>query len=106
MATNVIVTRSKVIQVNTPANMNPPNVVVAKSRTVQVSGGSSSYVDTSAGIILSNPTMSTRLSRLRDVDTTNELQGATLVYDVETDKFILSYLDMKYIKGSLAGGTF
>lgn len=103
---NVIVTRNKVIQVNTPANVRPPNVVVAKKKDIKIGSDTTGYVDSRAGVILSNPTMSTRLDRLRDVDSTNEVEGATLVYDAAADKYVVSYIDLKYVKGSLTGGTF
>ena len=103
---DVIVTRKKVIQVDTPANVRPPNVVVANQRNISVSGGTAGLVTTNPGTILSNPTMSTRLDRLRDVDATNELEGATLVYDQASGKYVVSFIDLKYAKGSLSGGTF
>ena len=104
---DVIVTRKKVIQVDTPANVRPPNVIVANKKDINIStGGQSSLVTANPGAILSNPTMSTRLDRLRDVDASNELEGATLVYDVATGKYVVSYIDLKYVRGSLGGGTF
>lgn len=104
---NVVITRTKTIQIDTASNVRPPNVIVAKQREVNINPSSrASLVDASAGAVLSNPTMSTRLDRLRDVDASNELEGATLVYDVATGKYVVSYIDLKYVRGTLAGGTF
>lgn len=104
---DVIVTKNKVIQVTTASNVRPPNVVVAKKRDIQIgSGGTAGYIDGTAGVILSNPTMSTRLDRLRDVDSTNEMEGATLVYDAATDKYVVSYIDLQYVTGTFKAGTF
>ena len=104
---DVIVTRKKVIQVDTVSNVRPPNVVVAKKRDISLNtGGTTSLVDSTAGVVLSNPTMSTRLDRLRDVDASNEVEGASLVYDVNSGKYVVSFIDLKYVKGSFSGGTF
>lgn len=105
--TNVIVTRNKVIQVDTVTNVRPPNVVVTKKRDIHLtSGAPASLVDATAGVVLSNPTMSTRLDRLRDVDASNEVEGATLVYDARTGKYVVSYLDLRYTTGTFSAGTF
>lgn len=100
-------TSPRAIRVSTPANPVSPNVIVANKRDVQVSSeGTAGYIDTAAGVLINMPTMASSLNRLRDVDTQNQVEGGTLVYDVTTGKYVVSYLDLKYVKGSLAGGTF
>ena len=103
---DVIVTRNKVIQVDTPQNTRPPNVIVAKQRDIQVNSQATRIVESTAGAILSNPTMSTRLDRLRDVDASNEVDGAALVYNAALDKYVVTFVDLKHVKGSFEGGTF
>ena len=103
---NVTINKRRTFKVDTPANIRPPNVVVANKKNVSIGGGTTGLVTTSPGTVLSNPTMSTRLDRLRDVDTTNQVEGSTLIYDVASGKYVLSYVDLKYVKGSLVGGTF
>lgn len=75
-------------------------------------------VNSSAGILKStNPVTvknittlsnspSTRLDSLVDVNATNEIEGATLVYDAATDKYVVKQLELKDISGDLDGGTF
>lgn len=103
---NVTVAGKRIVNVDTPSNTRPPNVVVGSQKNISVGGGTVGLVTTNPGNILSNPTMSTRLDRLRDVDATNQVEGSTLIYDVASGKYVLSYVDLKYVKGSLEGGTF
>ena len=104
--TDVIVTRKKTVRVDTAANLRPPNVIVANQKNIQVSGGSAELITANPGTILSNPTFSSRLDLLRNVDASNQIEGASLVYDVASGKYVVSFVDLKYVKGSMAGGTF
>jgi hypothetical protein len=81
------------------------NVVVAKKRT-------NGLIDTSVPVTLKNtPTITSgagasRLDHLQDVVATTEVEGATLVYDSATDKYIVKKLDLSDITGNLDGGVF
>ena len=47
-----------------------------------------------------------RLDRLLDVDATGEIENATLVYNADTDKYVVKKLDFANVTGSLDGGIF
>ena len=86
------------------------NVVVARKRTVQVSAnGTAGILDTSVPVTLkNNPSLNStgRLDRLTDVVANVEVNGATLVYEASTDKYIVKKLDLSDVTGDLDGGTF
>jgi fructose-specific phosphotransferase system component IIB len=84
------------------------NVIVSRNRTIKVStGGTAGIVDSITPVVLKNATNSVgRLDHLLDVDASNEVENATLVYDPNTDKYIVKKLDLADVTGSLDGGTF
>ena len=88
------------------------NVIVASKREVQVSSnGTAGIIDSTSPVTLINiPTLvsmgAERLNQLTDVDTSNKIQGATLVYDSSNNNYVVTRLDMQYITGGLQGGTF
>jgi hypothetical protein len=87
------------------------NVVVARKRNVQVSANATAgIIDTSVPVtIKNNPSITSgisRLDKLTDVVANNESNGATLVYDASTDKYIVQKLDISNVIGDLDGGTF
>ncbi|CAB4162806.1 hypothetical protein UFOVP787_124 [uncultured Caudovirales phage] len=89
------------------------NVVVAKKRTIRVSSnGTAGVINTTAPVTIKpTPTLSslgasTRLDQLTDVDASNEVDGATLVYDDQNDKYVVQYLDLADTTGTLDGGSF
>ena len=86
------------------------NVVVARKRTIQVAANATAgVIDTSVPVSLKNNTVlsgPTRLDRLTDVVANAEVNGATLVYDAETDKYVVKKLDLNDVTGDLDGGTF
>lgn len=88
------------------------NVVVARKRTIQVAANATAgIIDTTVPVTLkNNPVLSSggvsRLDNLVDVVANNESNGATLVYDASTDKYIVKQLDLSDITGALDGGTF
>lgn len=47
-----------------------------------------------------------RLDNLLDVDATSETDKSTLVYDRQTDKYVVKPLEFSEISGDLDGGTF
>lgn len=56
-----------------------------------------------------NPVFETgvnRLDELRDVDAGSEIEGATLIYDSATDRYIVRKIDFTNITGNLDGGEF
>lgn len=86
------------------------NVVVGRKRTVQVStNATAGIIDSTTPVVLKNaPTLATatRLDRLEDVNSTGEIDKATLVYDAATDKYIVKQIEFDEIAGDLDGGTF
>lgn len=85
------------------------NVVVAKKRTIRVSAnGTAGILNSSGGVTLKNilSPPASRLDQLKDVDASNEVDGATLVYDDQNDKYVVQYLDLADTTGTLDGGSF
>ena len=79
------------------------NVIVARSRNIKVSSNATAGVlDSSTPVtIKNNPSTNgiTRLDSLVDVNSSNETDKATLVYDSLTDTYVVKQMD-------LDGGTF
>ena len=79
------------------------NVIVARSRNIKVSSNATAGVlDSSTPVtIKNNPSINgiSRLDSLVDVNASNETDNATLVYDFETDTYVVKQMD-------LDGGTF
>lgn len=79
------------------------NVIVARSRNIKVSSNATAGVlDSSTPVtIKNNPSTNgiTRLDSLVDVNASNETENATLVYDFETDTYVVKQMN-------LDGGTF
>ena len=79
------------------------NVIVARSRNIKVSSNATAGVlDSSTPVTIKNSTSTngiTRLDSLVDVNASNETDNATLVYDFETDTYVVKQMD-------LDGGTF
>jgi 4-hydroxyphenylpyruvate dioxygenase-like putative hemolysin len=90
------------------------NVVVGRKRTVKVSAnGTGGVLDTTVPVTLKNtPVLMpqgagvNRLDHLTDVVATGEMNGATLVYNADNDKYIVQKLDFADVTGDLDGGTF
>jgi hypothetical protein len=87
------------------------NVVVARKRTVQVSANATAgIIDSTVPVTLkTNPSINSgiaRLDKLYDVDASDEISGATLVYDALLDKYVVQKLDLADVIGDLDGGTF
>lgn len=88
------------------------NVVVGRKRTIQVStNATSGIIDTTTPVTIKNTPVipggaSSRIDKMIDVDPTGETNGATLVYEAETDKYIVKKLDLADVTGDLDGGTF
>lgn len=89
------------------------NVIVARKRNIQVSANATAgIIDTSVPVVLkNNPVLNsgggaTRLDGLVDVVATTETDGATLVYDAGSDKYIVKKLDLADVTGDLDGGEF
>lgn len=47
-----------------------------------------------------------RLDQLTDVNAAGETDGATLVYDAETDQYVTEKLNLENVEGTLDGGAF
>jgi hypothetical protein len=79
------------------------NVIVARPRNIQVSSNATAGVlDSSTPVTIKNSVSTngiTRLDSLVDVNASNETDNATLVYDFETDTYVVKQMD-------LDGGTF
>lgn len=81
------------------------NVIVARSRNIKVSSNATAGVlDSSTPVTIKNVPSAigngiSRLDSLVDVNASNETDNATLVYDFETDTYVVKQMD-------LDGGTF
>jgi len=86
------------------------NVLVARKRDIKVSmNATSGIVDSTIPVTLKNSQALSgpnRLDRLLDVDATGEIENATLVYNADTDKYVVKKLDFANVTGSLDGGIF
>jgi hypothetical protein len=88
------------------------NVIVANKKTVQVSADNSlGIIDSTAPVnLVKTPTIVSlgvqKIEELNDVNSSNKVQGATLVYDYSNNNYVATQLDMDYITGGLHGGTF
>jgi hypothetical protein len=89
------------------------NVVVGRKRNIKVSANATAgIIDTITPVTIKNtPTLSgigtsVRLDHLQDVVATAETDGATLVYEAATDKYIVKKLDLGDVNGTLDGGEF
>jgi hypothetical protein len=79
------------------------NVIIAKINNNRT-------INSNAPVVLKNVTNAvggvSRLDHLLDVVPTGETAGATLVYDSDTDKYIVKKLDLADVTGNLDGGIF
>jgi hypothetical protein len=85
------------------------NVLTSKKVIVKIGNNTTGAIRSSTPVVLKNaPTLSaaTRLDRLEDVVATGETNGATLVYDSATDKYVVKQIEFDEIAGDLDGGTF
>jgi hypothetical protein len=86
------------------------NIVVSRKRTIHIAANATAgVIDTSTPVVLkNNPILgaSGRLDGLTDVVATQEVDGATLVYDAATDTYVVQKLDLSNVTGDLDGGTF
>ena len=86
------------------------NVVVARKRDIKVSlNDTAGILDSNIPVTLKNSQVlagPNRLDRLLDVDASGEIENATLVYNPETDKYIVKKLDLADVTGNLDGGIF
>jgi len=84
------------------------NVVVAKKRTVQVSTNATAGVlNTVTPVTLKNTptTTATKLENLQDIDFSNEIDGAVLVYQANTNSYVFQTV-AGINSNNLDGGTF
>lgn len=88
------------------------NVVVARRRTIHIaSNATAGFIDTTTPVTL-KPTPSltvggaSRLDHLQDVNSTGEANGATLIYDSNTDTYVVQKMTFSNIDGDIDGGTF
>lgn len=81
------------------------NVIVARPRNIKVSSNATAGVlDSSTPVTIKNVSAAigngiTRLDSLVDVNASNETDNATLVYNFETDTYVVKQMN-------LDGGTF
>ena len=91
---------------NVYVNLNKNVVKVA------VNAVSGSIVGTDTVTLRNTPTLlgqsqqAPTLEELSDVDTTNEADGYTLVYDASTDQWVARELTISDVSGIIDGGTF
>jgi hypothetical protein len=86
------------------------NVVASKKITVQISANSTAgIISTSTPVVLKNNPIGigvTRLDKLTDVVADGEIDKATLVYDSNSDKYIVKQMEFSDISGEIDGGIF
>lgn len=87
------------------------NVLVSRKRNINVSLNQvGSVIEPVAPVSLQiSPTLTTsksRLDKLDDVVPTGETNGASLVYDAATDKYIVEKINLANVVGDLDGGEF
>lgn len=73
------------------------NVVVTRPRTIQVSSnGTAGIIDSTKSVTLKQNPISfiNRLDNLVDVDPSGEANNATLVYDAETDTYVVRQINL------------
>lgn len=93
---------------------NPVNIVVVRKREVQVStNATAGVIDSNNPVsIKNNPTLYTagggvdKLTHLIDVDAVIKVEGDTLVYQANTNMYVVKQLDLNYVTGEVDGGTF
>lgn len=87
------------------------NVLVSRKRNINVTLNQvGSIIEPVAPVSLQiSPTLGTtksRLDKLDDVVPTGETNGASLVYDAATDKYIVEKINLANVVGDLDGGEF
>ena len=85
-------------------------MLISKKRTINVTLRDGATLKSPTSVTLNAITPLTpaegRLDELIDVNATNEIDGASLVYDANSDVYIVKKLDFDEIEGELDGGTF
>lgn len=81
------------------------NVIVVRKRTSGIIDSTNPVVLKPLSV-LSSAAASPRLDHLQDVNASEEVDGATLVYDAENDTYIVKLLDLSEVTGILDGGNF
>lgn len=83
------------------------NAKVAKrAPTIGVTVSNTGKIESTTPVTIQTNTSKNRLDQLTDVVEQNPQEGATLVYDAETDKYVVKSLTIDDIGGNLDGGTF
>lgn len=90
------------------------NVVVAKKRIINIStNATAGVINTNVPVTLKQDTIVTasangltRLDQMVDVVATTEVNGASLVYDSNIDKYVVEKINLDNVEGTMDGGTF
>ena len=93
---------------------NIVNVVVVRKRDVQISTNATAGIidSTNPVVAKNNPTMYVagggvdKLTHLLDVDAAGKQEGDSLVYQANTNMYVVKQADLNYITGEVDGGTF
>lgn len=80
--------------------------VSRRAPTIGVSVSNTGKIESTTPVTIQTNTTKTRLDQLTDVVEQNPQEGATLVYDSATDRYVVKTLSIDDISGSLDGGTF
>ena len=100
---NISTNGISLVDMNTNKNKETNNVIVARPRNIKVSSDATAGVlDSTTPVTIKSGILTngiTRLDSLIDVNASNETDNATLVYDYETDTYVVKQMD-------LDGGTF
>lgn len=79
--------------------------VAKRAPTIGVSVSNTGKIESTTPVTIQTNATKNRLDQLVDVVEQNPQEGQTLVYDAETDRYVVKYLTMDDL-GSLDGGTF
>lgn len=80
--------------------------VKRRSPTVGVKLNNAGTIQSTTPVTIQSSISSNRLDTLQDVNASGEIDGATLVYDQTTDKYVVKKLTFDDFGGGLDGGTF
>jgi hypothetical protein len=85
------------------------NVVVSKIKNIQVSSNNTGgTIQTTTPVILKNNSsiINGSVDNLTDVSIEQKIDGATLVYDIASDSYIIKPLEFQDVVGNFDGGSF
>jgi hypothetical protein len=77
-----------------------------RTPTVNVKLNNSGTIQSTTPVTIQSSLSQNRIDTLQDVNASGEIDGATLVYESSTDKYIVKKLTLSDVGVDLDGGTF